>query len=259
MKIGWFTPVGHGRAGSRVQPSGARGDGRAVRACPVLRPPLGGLSARNPRRGPRCGVTAATGPQVARRDLLRARQRPRAARLDFRDGPSAARDRRVARSDVSSLLPRLLPRASRSAGPLRRADGRALRRHGLASAQQVLGPWFDSGDARRGGALRYTFAAAALRGASGAIVHSRPFGSVVPRLWSGPVFEASLPEELFTASVVRGSTREGFCGLRGGRLFARGAAAPSRRPARWPSGSRARSARRSGASGRNSTRQGSAR
>ena len=75
---------------------------------------------------------------------------------------------------------------------------------GLASAHQVLGPWFDHGDARieERDLLRYTFAEEALRSASGAVVHSHPFGTVVPRLWNGPVFEASLPEELFTSSVV---------------------------------------------------------
>lgn len=68
---------------------------------------------------------------------------------------------------------------------------------GLAAAQRVIGPWFDSGDARLEpeDTLRYTFAEEALRGASGAIVDSGGRGSLVRRLWSGPVHQASFPAE----------------------------------------------------------------
>ncbi|HEY1516771.1 MAG TPA: hypothetical protein VGF91_10160 [Solirubrobacteraceae bacterium] len=65
---------------------------------------------------------------------------------------------------------------------------------GLATAHRVIGPWFDSGDARLEpeDTRRYTFTEEALLGATGAIVDSGGHGTLVRRLWSGPVHEASL-------------------------------------------------------------------
>jgi hypothetical protein len=68
---------------------------------------------------------------------------------------------------------------------------------GLATAHRVLGPWFDVRDARLEpeDMLRYTFTEEVLWGASGAVVDSGGHGSLVRRLWSGPVHEATLPAE----------------------------------------------------------------
>lgn len=68
---------------------------------------------------------------------------------------------------------------------------------GLATAHSVLGPWFDVRDARLEpeDMLRYTFNEEALWGASGAVVDSGGHGSLVRRLWSGPVLEATPPAE----------------------------------------------------------------
>lgn len=75
---------------------------------------------------------------------------------------------------------------------------------GLATAQLVLGPWLDGGEARieERDLLGYTFAAEALRSASGAVVHSGWLDQAVSRRWPGPVYETSLPEGLFTSAVV---------------------------------------------------------
>jgi hypothetical protein len=75
---------------------------------------------------------------------------------------------------------------------------------GLATAQLVLGPWLDGADAHieAPDLLRYTFTEEALRSASGAVVHSPWLDGVASRGWSGPVFETSLPEGLFTSLGV---------------------------------------------------------
>ena len=75
---------------------------------------------------------------------------------------------------------------------------------GLTTAHQILGPRFDaqSGLLVDDDVRRYTFTEEALRSARGAVVHSRWHGSIVRKLWTGPVCEAWLPIQRMTASSI---------------------------------------------------------